>query len=151
MKGKELGQHQNDATAVEKTREEIVLCSHSTVDKENIKKNQIKQREVTPTSERTTESPEALYTTVKKKLTYTRADKEEKKTSPPPHSVEELYTAVKKNAKHSATEEEEEAPQIPPQTIEVLYTAVMKKPKGDSIESETYRAPPIPPHIVDDC
>ena len=115
-----------------------------------IKKNQTKQGEATPTSVDTTESLEALYSVVKKKPKEDR-DKEEKVPPPPPYSVEELYTAVKKNAKGSAMEEEDGAPQIPPHTIEDLYTAVMKKPKGDSTESGTDRAPPIPPDTVDDC
>ena len=141
--------HQDNAAADEKNREEIMLSSHSALDKEGIKKNPIKQREATPTSVHTTESLEALYSAVKKKPKGDR-DKEEK-VPPPPHSVEELYTAVKKNAKGSAMEEEEGAPQIPPHTIEDLYTAVMKKPKGDSIDTGTDGAPPIPPHTVDDC
>ena len=151
VKGKKFGQHQNNAAAVEENREKIVLCSHSTVDKEGIEKNPIKQREATPTSVHTTESPEALYSAVKKKSKDNKADKEDKVPPPPPHSVEELYTAVKKDVKHSVMEEEERAPQIPPHTIEDLYTAVMKKPKGDSIDNETDRAPPIPPHTVEDC
>ena len=130
----------------EKKREGVVLSVHC-ADKEDTKKK-IKQREATPTSLHTTESPEALYSVVKKKP---KADKEETVPPPPPHSLEELYTAVKKNVKGSAMEEEEGAPQIPPHTIEELYTAVVKKPKGDSAtESETDGAPPIPPHTVDD-
>jgi hypothetical protein len=140
MKRKESPQKASDS-------EEIVLCSHSALDKENIK---IKQIKAIPTSVHTTESPEALYSAVKKKPKADR-DKEEKVPPPPPHSVEELYTAVKKNVQGSAMEEEEGPPQIPPHTIEDLYTAVMKKPKGDSTDTGTDRAPPIPPHKVEDC
>ena len=129
-----------------KKGQEVVLSGHF-AEKGDTKKK-IKQREATPTSLHTTESPEALYSVVKKKP---KADKEETVPPPPPHSLEELYTAVKKNVKGSAMEEEEGAPQIPPHTIEELYTAVVKKPKGDSTERETDGAPPIPPHTVDDC
>ena len=118
-------------------------------EKEDSKKNQIKQRGATSTSMETTESSEALYSVVQKKPKADR-DKEEKVPPPPPYSVEELYTAVRKNAKGSAMKEEDGAPQIPPHTIEDLYTAVMKKPKGDSTESGTDGAPPIPPYTVDD-
>ena len=131
----------------EKKGEGVVLSGHF-ADKEDTKKK-IKQREATPTSLHTTESPEALYSVVKKKP---KADKEETVPPPPPHSLEELYTAVKKNVKGSTMKEEEGAPQIPPHTIEELYTAVVKKSKGDSAtESETDGAPPVPPHTVDDC
>jgi hypothetical protein len=147
MKRKEFSKN---ASAVEKNKEEIVLSNHSALDKEDIKDNQTKLREATPTSVHNTESPEALYSAVKKKPKADR-DKEEEVPPPPPHSVKELYTAVKKNVQGSAMEEEEEAPQIPPHTIEDLYTAVMKKPKGDSTDTGTDGTPPIPPHIVDDC
>jgi hypothetical protein len=136
-----------NASAGEKEMEGTVLCSHSALD---TKKNQIKQRGATPISVHSTESPEALYSAVKKKPKANR-DKEEKVPPPPPHSIEELYTAVKKNVQGSAMEEEEGPPQIPPHTIEDLYTAVMKKPKGDSTDTGTDGAPPIPPHTVDDC
>jgi hypothetical protein len=131
-----MGQHKNTATAVEKCREEIESSNHSALDKEDIKKNQVKQREATSASVHSTESPEALYSAIKKKPRADR-DKEEEVASPPPHSVEELYTAVKKNVQGSAMEEEEGPPQIPPHTIEDLYTAVMKKPKGDSTDTGT--------------
>ena len=137
LKGKNF---QKNASSLEKNKEEIVLCSHSAI-----------KRETTPISVHSTESLEVLYSVVQKKPKSDR-DKEEK-VPPPPYSVEELYTAVKKNAKGSAMEEEEGTPQIPPHTIiiEDLYTAVMKKPKGYSTDTGTNRAPPIPPHTVDDC
>ena len=149
IKGKESGQH---AAAVEKNREKFMLCSYPTTDETDIEqKDQIKQTEVTPTSVRTTESPEVLYTAVKKKPKDNTADNKEKiLPPPPPHSVEELYTTVKKNAKGGTTEEEG-APQIPPHTIEELYTAVTKKPKNDPTEYDTEAAPPIPPHTIEDC
>ena len=134
----------------EKKGEEFVLSGHYANKGDTTMKR--KQKETTLPSLHTTESPEALYSVVKKKP---KADKEETVPPPPPHSLEELYTAVKKNVKGSAMKEEEGAPQIPPHTIEELYTAVVKKPKGDSAESETDGetdgAPPIPPHTVDDC
>ena len=147
-KGKESGQH---AAAVEKNGEKFVLCSYPATDKTDIKqKDQIKQTEVTPTSVHTTESPEALYTAVKKKPKDNKVDNEEKVPPPPLHSVEELYTTVKKNIKGSATEEEEGAPQIPPHTVEDLYTAVMKMPKNDPTNCDSETAPPIPPHTVEE-
>ena len=56
-----------NASAVQKNMEEIVLCSNSamSLDKED---NQTNQKEASaPTSVHTTESPEALYSVVKKK------------------------------------------------------------------------------------
>ena len=148
LKEKESGQH---AAAVEKNGENFVLCSYPAVDKTDIKqKDQVKQTEVAPTSVHTTESPEALYTAVKKKPKDNRTDNEEKVLPPPLHSVEELYTAVKKNIKGSAIEEGEGAPQIPPHTVEDLYTAVMKKPKNDPSGCDTEAAPPLPPHTIEE-
>ena len=106
IKGKKSGQNQN-STAEEKG-EKVELCNLTASDKIDIEQDQknhdqIKQKGAIPMFVHTTESPEALYIAVKKKPTNTRADKEEKKPSPPPHSVEELYTAVKKNVKGGAT------------------------------------------------
>ena len=143
IKGKESGQH---AAAVEKNGVKFVLCSYPATDERDIKQKD--QIEVTPTSVHTTESPEALYTAVKKKPKYNTADNEEKVPPPPLHSVEELYTAVKRNAKGGTTEEG--IPQIPPHTVEDLYTAVTKKPKNDPTDYDTEAAPPIPPHTVEE-
>ena len=41
-------------------------------------------------------------------------------------SPEELYTAVRKKTKESTAKNEDELPQIPPQGVEQLYTAVNK-------------------------
>ena len=128
MKGKRSGQHRNSA-ADEKE------CSFTATEKIDIKHEQkniddIKQEETTPTSVYTTESPEALYTTVKKKpKAKNAADNEDKVSSKPPHSVEDVRTAIKKGVKGGTTEEG--APQVPPHTVEDLYAAVMKKPKND--------------------
>ena len=147
-KQKEPRQNQN--SAAEEKGEKVMRCSPTTTDKIDIKyvlKNhdQIKQKEATPTFVHTTESPEALYTVVKKepKINDNRAENEDKVPPPPSHSVEELYTAVKKNVKGGTTEEEG-APQIPRHTVEDLYTAVAKEPKADEA------VPPIPPHTVEE-
>ena len=145
MKGKKSGRH---AAAAEKNGEKFMLCSYPAMDKTDIKqKDQIKQRDITPTSVHTTELPEALYTAVKKKPKDNTADNKEKILPPlPPCSVEELYTAVAKGG----TTKEEGAPQIPPHTVEDLYTAITKKPKYDPTDYDTEAAPPIPPHTVEE-
>ena len=176
-KGKKPRKHWNSAA---KQKEEA-LCPFTSTTKTDIKQVQKNhdqkklQREVTLSSSHTTESPEALYTAVKKKP---KADKEEKVPPPPPHSVEELYTAVKKkNVKGSAmkegtshipqhrvedlysaviekpkfnnnpaTDDVEASPLIPPYTVEELYTAVQK---GSATKGEE-EVPPIPPYTVED-
>ena len=147
MKGKRSRQNQNSA-ADEKE------CSFTATEKIDVKHEQknideINWEETTPTSVYTTESPQALYTVVKKKSKATNADNEDKVSSTPPHSVEELCTAIK-DVKGGTTEEEG-APQVPPHTVEDLYTAVIKKPKNDTAtDSDTEAAPPLPPHTVEE-
>ena len=90
---------------------------------------------------------EELYTAVKKKSHASTTDEEAPQI--PPHTIEELYTAVQKKPKANATVVEEEAPPIPAHTVEELYTAVVKKPKASTAEDEE-EAPPIPPYTVDE-
>ena len=80
-------------------------------------------------SSQTIDSPQELYTAVKKKPK-DRPVEDEIAPPIPPYTTEELYTAVKKKPQASTAGDDEEAPQIPPHTIEELYTAVQKKPKA---------------------
>ena len=135
-----------------KKHEEKIMPSYSVVDKKDIKKK-VKQREATPTSMHTTESPakEVIYSVVKKEPKDRKADNEDKVPSPPLCSIEELYTAVKNNVKGSDMEEEEGAPQIPPHTTDDLYVfSSDEKPRGDSTDSETDGASPTT-LCLDDC
>ena len=140
MKGKKSGQAQNNAN--EEQGDEVPQCSHTAADKTDIiQENQIKQGEAVLTSLHTVESPEALYTAVKKKP---------KDNVTETHTIEDLYTAVMKKPKDDPTDSDiEAAPPLPPHTVEELYTAVQKKPKGSAMEDEE-DAPPIPPHTVED-
>ena len=92
---------------------------------------------------------EELYTAAKKKPHASTAGDDEETPQIPPHTIEELYTAVQKKPKANATVDEEEAPPIPPHTVEELYTAVVKKPKVSTAEDEE-EAPPVPPYTVDE-
>ena len=149
MKGKKLGQNQNNAA--EKSGEEVSQRSLDEADKTDIKQeDQIKQGDTTPTTSHTAESPEALYTAVKKKPKDNATENEETISSTPPHMVEELYTAVKIKHKGNAMGDKERAPPILLNTVEDLYTAVMKKPKDDPTDSDTEAAPPLPPHTVEE-
>ena len=98
-------------------------------------------------SSQTIDSPQELYTAVKKKPK-DRPAEDEIAPPIPPYTTEELYTAVKKKPKASAAGDEQ-APQIPPYTIEELYTAVVKKPKASTAEDEE-EAPPVPPYTMDE-
>ena len=106
MKGKISGQNQNNA--VEKSGEKVPQCSFTaaTTDKTDIKQeDQIKQGEAVPTSLQTVESPEALYTAIKKKP---------KDNATETHIIEDLYTAVMKKPKDDPTESDTEAaPPLP--------------------------------------
>ena len=139
LKGKISGQNQNNAA--EKSGEEVPQCDLNTADKIDIKQeDQIKQGETVLTSLHTVESPEALYTAVKKKP---------KDNVTETHTIEDLYTAVIKKPKDDPTDSDiEAAPPLPPHTVEELYTAVQKKPKGSAMEDEE-DAPPIPPHTME--
>ena len=97
----------------------------------------------------TIDSPEKLYTAVKKKPHFSTAGDDEEAPQIPPHTIEELYTAVQKKPKASVTVDEEEAPPIPAHTVEELYTAVVKKPKVSRAEDEE-EAPPVPPYTMDE-
>ena len=97
----------------------------------------------------TTESPEELYTTVRKKTTESTAQNEEEPPPIPPQGVEQLYTAVNKKTQPTTANDEVESPPIPPHTVEELYTAVMKKPKARETDNEE-EAPPVPPHTVEE-
>ena len=92
---------------------------------------------------------EELYTAVKKKPHARTTGDDEEAPQIPPHTIEELYTAVQKKPKDRVTVDEEEAPPIPAHTVEELYTAVVKKPKASRAEDEE-EAPPVPPHIVEE-
>ena len=92
---------------------------------------------------------EELYTAVKKKPHASTAGDDEEAPQIPLHTIEELYTAVQKKPKANATVDEEEAPPIPAHTVEELYTAVVKKPKASTAEDEE-EAPPVPPHTMDE-
>ena len=96
----------------------------------------------------TIDSPQALYTAVKKKPKE-RPVEDKKVPTILPYTTEELYTAVKKKPHASTAGDDEEAPQIPPHTIEELYTAVQKKPKASATVDEE-EAPPIPAHTVEE-
>ena len=102
----------------------------------------------TQLSSQTIDSPQALYTAVKKKPK-DRPAEDKKVPTILPYTTKELYTAVKKKPQASTTGDDEEAPQIPPHTIEELYTAVQKKPKANAtVDAE--EAPPIPAHTVEE-
>ena len=92
---------------------------------------------------------EDLYTAVKKKPHASTPGNEEEAPQIPPHTIEELNTAVQKKQNASATVDEEEAPPIPAHTVEELYTAVVKKPKVSRAEDEE-EAPPVPPYTMDE-
>ena len=140
MKGKKSGQAQNNAN--EEQEDEVPQCSLTAADKTDIiQEDQIKQGKAVLTSLHTVESPEALYTAVKKKP---------KDNATETNTIEDLYTAVMKKPKDDPTDSDiEAAPPLPPHTVEELYTAVQKKPKGSAMEDEE-DAPPIPPHTVED-
>ena len=76
------------------------------------------------TPSHTADSPEELYTVIKKKPKGSVEEDEEEAPPLPPHTFEELYTAVKKKSKSSVGEEE--PPSLPPHTVEEIYTAVQK-------------------------
>ena len=114
----------------------------------------------------TIDSPQELYTAVKKKPKE-RPVEDEIAPPIPPYTTEELYTSVQKKPQASAagdeqapqippyvfeelyTADEEEAPPIPAHTVEELYTAVVRKPKVSTAEDEE-EAPPVPPYTVDE-
>ena len=91
---------------------------------------------------------EELYTAVKKPRA-SIADVEEEAPPIPPHTIEELYTAAQKKPKTTTTNYEEQAPPIPAHTVEELYTAVVKKPKVSTAEDEQ-EAPPVPPYTMEE-
>ena len=97
----------------------------------------------------TSESPEELYTAVRKKTKESTAQNEEKPPPIPPQRVEQLYTAVNKNTQPTTVNDEVESPPIPHYTVEELYTAVMKKPIARETDDEV-EAPPVPPHTVEE-
>ena len=97
----------------------------------------------------TSDSPEELYTAVRKKTKESTAHNEEELPPIPPQRVEQLYTAVNKKTQTTTSNDEEKSPPIPPQTVEELYTAVMKKPKARETDDEV-EAPPVPPHTVEE-
>ena len=99
----------------------------------------------------TIDSPQALYTDVKKKPK-DRPVEDKKVPTILPYTTEELYTAVKNKPKASTAGDDEEAPQIPPHTIEELYTAVQKKPLGAKANAtvDEEEAPPIPALTVEE-
>ena len=70
----------------------------------------------TPIPSQKVDSPEELYTAVKKK----QAEDDEEVPPLPPHTFEELYTAVKKEPKGNTAEEA--PPLLPPHTVEEVYT-----------------------------
>ena len=138
MKGKELAQSQD--TAAEKEGDPAPLYYFNGSDQNTVEqRDQPKQRQgahedtyavvkkskkskpnaketATPITSHTVESPEEVYTAVKKKPNGSTAEDEEEAPPLPPHTLEELYTAVKKKPKGSAAEDEEEAPSLPPHT-----------------------------------
>ena len=104
---------------------------------------------VTKYPSQTAESPEELYTAVRKKTKESTAENEEEPPPIPPQGVEQLYTAVNKKTQSTAANDEVESPPIPPHTVEELYTAVMKKPKARETDDEV-EAPPVLPNKVDE-
>ena len=137
------------------------LPSRNTVDQENLsiqqnatKENQKKLNQDLPDTAtecltQTSESPEELYTAVRKKTKVSTAQNEKQPPPTPPQGVEELYTAVNKKTSPTTANDEVESPPIPPHTVEELYTAVMKKPKAREKDDEV-EAPPVPPHTVEE-
>ena len=140
----------------------IDLASRNNVDQERLgslqqnatKENQKKLNHDLPDNAtesltQTSESPEELYTAVRKKTKKSTAQNEEELSPIPPQGVEQLYTAVNKRTQPTTANDEMESPPIPPHTVEQLYTAVMKKPKARETDDEV-ETPPVPPHTVEE-
>ena len=102
-----------------KQRQDVYESTYAVVHKKSKKDKANTKETATPIPSKKVDSPEELYTVVKK----SPAEDEEKIPPLPPHTVEELYTAVKKEPKGSTAEK---APPLPPHTVEELYTAVQK-------------------------
>ena len=117
----------------------ILLCNQEI--KQNIITKQIPSQ--------TSESPEELYTAVRKNTKESTAQNEEEPPPIPSQGVEQLYTTVNKRTQPTTANDEVESPQIPIHTVEELYTAVMKKPKARETDDEV-EAPPVPPHTVEE-
>ena len=113
----------------------------------NQPKGNINQEISTHIPSQTSESPEELYSEVRKKTKESTAQNEEKPPLIPTRGVEELYTAVNKKSKPTIANDEVESPPIPLQSKS--YTAVMKKPKARETDDEV-EAPPVPPHTVEE-
>ena len=114
-----------------------------------LKYNQDNQVTATQTTLQAAESPEELYTAVRKKTKESTAQNEEEPLPIPLQGVDQLYTAVNKKTQPTTANDEVESPPIPPHTVEELYTAVMKKPKARETDDEV-EAPPVPPHTVEE-
>ena len=139
----------------------IDLPHRNTVDQENFsmlqnttKENQTKLNRDLPdiaaeTPTQTAESPEELYTAVRKKTKESTAQNEEEPPPIPPQGVEQLYTAVNKKTQSTTANNEVESSPIPSHTVEELYTAVMMKPKARETDDEV-EAPPVPLHTVEE-
>ena len=95
------------------------------------------------------ESPEELYSAVRKKTKGSTEQNEEELLPIPPQGVEQLYTVINKRTQPTTANDEVESPPIPPHTVEELYTAVMKKQKARETDDEV-EAPPVPPHTVEE-
>ena len=107
-------------------------------------------QEIAPhTPLQTVESPEELYSAIRKKTKESTAWNEEELPPLSPQGGEQLYTAVNKKTQLTIANDDVESPPIPPHTVEQLYTAVMKKPKARVTDDEV-EAPPVPPHTVEE-
>ena len=102
-----------------KQRQDVHESTYAIVHKKSKKGNANTKETATPIPSQKIDSPEKLYTAVKKK----QAEDEEEVPPLPPRTVEELYTAIKKEPKGSTAGE---APPLPSHTVEELYTAVQK-------------------------
>ena len=87
-----------------------------------LKCNQDIQETDTRTTLQAAESPEVLYTVVKKKTKGSTTQNEEEPPSIPPQGVEQLYTAVIKKTQPTTANDEVESPTMPPHTVEVIYS-----------------------------
>ena len=149
----------NLCSTTAETKASVHISDTNTVDEDVMqtkvtKGNQLKQNQdiqdtATQTTPRAAESPEELYTVVRKKTKESMAQNEEEPPPIPPQGVEQLYTAFNKKTQPTIANDEVETPPIPPHTVEQLYTAVMKKPKARETDDEV-EAPPVPQHTVEE-
>ena len=126
----------NLSSTTAKTKASVHISHKNTVDEDVVQRkvangnqltyNQDIQETDTKTTLQTGESPEELYSAVRKKTKESTVQNEVEPLPIPPQGIEELYTAVNKKIQLTIANDEVESPPIPPHTVEELYIAVMK-------------------------